>query len=45
MPVMAGVSAPTARAVRIADRAGITLVGLARADSMLAFTHIERLVN
>lgn len=45
MPVMAGVSAPTARAVRMAEQAGITLVGLARADSMLAFTHIERLVN
>lgn len=45
MPVMVGVSAPTARAVRMAEQAGITLVGLARADSMLAFTHIERLVN
>ena len=45
MPVMVGVSAPTARAVRMAEQAGITLVGLARADSMLAFTHIERLVH
>jgi FdhD protein len=44
MPVMAAVSAPTARAVRMAEHAGITLIGLARADSMLAFTHTARLV-
>ncbi len=44
MPVMAAVSAPTARAVRLAEQAGITVIGLARADSMLAFTHTKRLV-
>jgi formate dehydrogenase accessory protein FdhD len=44
MPIMAAVSAPTARAVRLADQAGITVIGLARADSMLAFTHTQRLV-
>jgi formate dehydrogenase accessory protein FdhD len=43
MPLMAAVSAPTARAVRMAEHAGITLVGLARADAMLAFTCTERL--
>jgi formate dehydrogenase accessory protein FdhD len=44
MPVMAAISVPTARAVRLAEQAGITVVGLARADSMLAFTHTERLL-
>lgn len=43
MPLMAAVSAPTARAVRMAEHAGITLIGLARADAMLAFTQTERL--
>jgi formate dehydrogenase accessory protein FdhD len=44
MPVMMAVSAPTARAIRLAEQAGITAIGLARADSMLAFTHTQRLV-
>jgi len=44
MPVMAAISVPTARAVRLAEQAGITVIGLARADSMLAFTHTERLL-
>ncbi len=44
MPVMAAVSAPTARAIRLAEQAGITVIGLARADSMLAFTHTQRLL-
>jgi FdhD protein len=38
------VSAPTALAVRIADEAGITLVGIARADGFEVFTHPERVV-
>ncbi len=42
--LMTAVSAPTARAIRLAEQAGITAIGLARADSMLAFTHTERLV-
>ncbi len=43
-PVVVAVSAPTALAVRIADEAGITLVGIARADGFEVFTHPERVV-
>jgi FdhD protein len=38
-PVMVSVSAPTALAVRTADRAGITLAAIARADGFEVFTH------
>jgi FdhD protein len=43
-PVVVAVSAPTALAVRIADEAGMTLVGVARADGFEVFTHPERIV-
>ena len=43
-PVIVAVSAPTALAVRLADEAGITLVGIARADGFEVFTHPERIV-
>ncbi|MGE0153848.1 MAG: formate dehydrogenase accessory sulfurtransferase FdhD [Reyranellaceae bacterium] len=43
MPLVVAVSAPTARAVRLARQSGLTLVGLARADSMLVFAGGERL--
>lgn len=43
MPVMVAVSAPTTRAVRLAEATGVTLVALARADSMLVFTNRSRL--
>ncbi|MEJ0015783.1 MAG: formate dehydrogenase accessory sulfurtransferase FdhD [Acetobacteraceae bacterium] len=43
-PVVVAVSAPTALAVRMADAAGITLVGIARADGFEVFTHPERIV-
>jgi FdhD protein len=43
-PVVVAVSAPTALAVRIAEQAGITLVGIARADGFEVFTHTERIV-
>jgi len=35
-------SVPTALAVRIAERAGITLVGAVRAPSLTVYTHPER---
>jgi FdhD protein len=41
-PVVVAVSAPTALAVRVADAAGITLIGIARADGFEIFTHPER---
>ena len=37
--VMVSVSAPTALAVRMADKAGITLAAIARADGFEVFTH------
>src|SRR6266853_6836354 len=40
--IIAGVSAPTALAVRIAEMAGLTLVGVARDDGFEVFTHPER---
>lgn len=37
--LLVAVSAPTGAAVRLADEAGMTLVGFARADRMLVYTH------
>jgi FdhD protein len=43
-PIMVAVSAPTALAVRMAEAAGITLIGVARGDGFEVFTHPERVV-
>jgi FdhD protein len=45
VPVIVAVSAPTALAVRLADAAGITLVGIARHDGCEIFTHSERIAQ
>ena len=42
-PVVVAVSAPTAMAVRLAEQARITLVGIARDDGFEVFTHRERI--
>lgn len=42
-PMLIAVSAPTAHAVTLADEAGITLIGLAKADRFEVFTHSARL--
>jgi FdhD protein len=42
-PVVVAVSAPTALAVRMADAAGITLIGIARPDGFEVFTHPQRI--
>jgi FdhD protein len=44
-PVIVAVSAPTALAVRLAQDAGITLIGVARSDGSEIFTHPERIVH
>ena len=44
-PVIAAVSAPTALALRTAYAAGVTLVGIARADSFEVFTHPQRILT
>jgi FdhD protein len=41
-PIIAAVSAPTALALRTAEAAGITLVGVVRADGLEVFTHAWR---
>ena len=43
-PVVVAVSAPTALAVRLAEAAGITLIGIARGDAFEVFTHAARIV-
>lgn len=43
--VLAAVSAPTLLAVREAEAAGITLIGIARDDGFEIFTHAERLLG
>jgi FdhD protein len=42
-PVLAAVSAPTALAVRVAEAAGITLIGVTRQDGFEVFTRSERI--
>ncbi len=42
-PLMVAVSAPNALAVSMADKAGITLAAIARADGFEVFTHPERI--
>ncbi len=42
-PVLVGVSAPTALAVRVAEAAGIALIGVARDDGFELFTHPDRI--
>ena len=43
--IIVGVSAPTALAVRTAEMAGLTLVGIARGDGFEVFTHPERITR
>ncbi|MBS0297650.1 MAG: formate dehydrogenase accessory sulfurtransferase FdhD [Proteobacteria bacterium] len=42
-PVLCAVSAPTALAIRTAEAAGLTLVGVARSDGFEVFTNPQRL--
>ena len=42
-PVLAAISAPTALALREADAAGITVVGIVRDDGLEVFTHARRI--
>ena len=44
IPVLVAVSVPTALALRVADGAGITVVGVARDDGFEVFTHPDRIV-
>ena len=44
-PLMAAVSGPTGLAVRIAQQAGLTLVGFARSGHHTVYTHPQRLTS
>ena len=44
IPFMAAISAPTALAISLADRANLTLVGFARDDGQAVYAHGRRLV-
>ncbi len=43
-PVLAAISAPTALAVRVAERCGMTLIGVARADGYEVFSGARRVI-
>jgi FdhD protein len=42
-PIIVAVSAPTALAIRVAEDAGITLIGIARQDGFEVFSHPNRI--
>jgi FdhD protein len=44
-PVIVAISAPTSLAIDVANRAGITLIGVARADGFEVFTHLNRVTT
>ncbi|MFI3195807.1 MAG: formate dehydrogenase accessory sulfurtransferase FdhD [Methylococcaceae bacterium] len=43
--LLAAISAPTGLAIRLADEAGLTLVGFARADQHVIYSHPQRLTH
>ena len=45
IPVLVAISAPTALACRMAEGCGLTLVALARPDSVLVVTHLQRILG
>jgi len=42
-PIIVAVSAPTAYALRAAEECGMTVVAVARSDSLEVFTHADRI--
>ncbi|PPU91682.1 formate dehydrogenase accessory sulfurtransferase FdhD [Xanthomonas albilineans] len=45
IPLLAAMSAPTALAIALADSAGLTLIGFARGDDCVVYSHPQRLVS
>jgi len=44
-PIIVAISAPTSLAIDVATAAGITLIGVARADGFEVFTHLDRITT
>jgi FdhD protein len=44
-PVVVAISAPTSLAIEVANGAGITLIGVARADGFEVFTNLDRITT
>jgi FdhD protein len=42
--MLVAISAPTGLAVRVAEQCGISLIGFARAEQYVVYTHSERLI-
>ena len=45
MPLLAAISAPTAYAIRVAEEAGLTLIGFARGDTFVVYACPARLLD
>jgi len=45
IPLLAAISAPTAYAIRVAEEAGLTLIGFARGDSCVVYACPARLID
>lgn len=43
--LLAAISAPTGLAIRLAEQAGVTLIGFARADQHVVYSHPQRLTH
>jgi len=44
-PLMVAISGPTGLAIRVAQQAGVTLLGFARSDRLSVYTHPERVIG
>jgi FdhD protein len=44
-PLMAAISGPTGLAIRVAQQAGLTLLGFTRPDRLSVYTHPERVIG
>jgi FdhD protein len=42
VPILAGISAPTSLAVRMAEALGVTVVGFVRGETMNVYSHPRR---
>ncbi len=42
--MLVAISAPSGLAIRVAEQSGISLVGFARAEQYVVYTHPERLI-